>query len=111
MAALFKRIMPQQTFSANQRPPRDEVLDLGAYTKIQVQARIVTAGSAGNLILEHAAVNEPDAFKAVSGASWPVTPVSNNFTTISDFLRYVRWGGDASVTGTPVALIDIIAKE
>ena len=111
MASIYHRLMPQQAFAANQRPPKDEVLDLGAYRVVQVQTRILTAGGAGNLILEHAAVNEPDAFKPVPSMSWPTVTPTNDFKTINDFLRYLRWGGDGTVSGTPVALIDIVANE
>lgn len=111
MASVYHRLMPFQTLAATQTMPRDEVFDAGAYTKLQIQTRVLVAGSAGNVKLQHAAVNEPDAFKDISGASWALNATSNNFTTINDFLRYVRWITDNGVTGSPSVIIDFIAKE
>lgn len=111
MASLYHRLVPLQTFGASQTQPRDEVLDVGAYTTLEIQLRVLVAGAAGNLKLQHAAVNEPDAFKDLSGASWALSATANNFTSITSFLRYLRWVTDGSVSGSPAALLDIIAKE
>ncbi len=105
------RQLPITTLTASQKQVSSEVVDAGAYTTLEIQARVLKAGGAGNMSLEHAAVNEPDAFTALTGASWAVNAALNTHTTISHFLRYVRWSTDAAVAGGPVALIDIIGKE
>lgn len=111
MASTAHRILAYQTLQASQVQARDEVLDAGAYRVLQIQARVLVAGTGGNVTLQHAAVNEPDAFQDLSGASWALNATSKNFATVTDFLRYLRWVTDAGVTGIPSAVIDIIAKE
>lgn len=111
MASLYHRLLPITSLTASQVQTRDEVLDIGAYRVLEIQVRVISAGTAGNLKLQHAAVNEPDAFKDLSGASFALTPASNQVMSISNFLRYLRWVTDNGVAGGPVALIDIVAKE
>lgn len=111
MASQYSRFLPLQTLTANQTMPRDEVLDVGAYNKLQIQLRVLVAGSGGNVKIQHAAVNEPDAYKDLSGATVALNATTNQFVTVSDFLRYLRWVTDGAVTGSPAVLIDIIAKE
>lgn len=78
---------------------------------LAIQFRVLVAGGAGNLKLQHAAVNEPDAFTDVSGASWSLAATGNTYTSVSHFLRYLRWITDGSVSGSPAAILDLIAKE
>lgn len=111
MASSSVRQLPVQTVIANLVQPREEVTDAGAYNKAQIQFRVLKAGSAGTVTLQHAAVNEPDAFKDVSGAQWNLNATTNSFTTVADFLRYLRVVSDANVAGSPVAMMDIILKE
>ena len=109
MAEVWRQ-MPITTLLASQKQVSSEVVDAGAYTILEIQARVLKAGGAGNMALEHAAVNEPDAFTALTGASWAVNATLNTHTTISHFLRYLRWSTDVGVVGGPVALIDILGK-
>lgn len=112
MASQSVRILDAQTLSASKSSPREQVLDLGAYKQLNVHGRILKAGSAGTLVLQHAAVNEDDAFVDLPDMSWDVSSTSNSsFEEASSFLRFVRWKTDGSVASSPVALIDIVAKE
>lgn len=111
MASLYHRFLPYQTVSASQTMTRDEVFDAGAYRVLEVQCRVVVAGGGGSIKLQHAAVNEPDAFMDVSGGSWNLNATSKNYYSVTGFLRYLRWVTDGSVSGSPAVLIDIIAKE
>ena len=36
---------------------------------------------------------------------------ANDFQSVTAFLRYVRFATSAAVSGTPVACMDVIAKE
>jgi len=56
-------------------------------------------------------VNEPDAFTALTGATWALNATSNTLVSVTHFLRYLRWVTDSGVAGSPIALIDLIAKE
>lgn len=111
MASTTRRLMPQQSLTANQVQPRDEVMDAGAYKTLECQGRCIVAGSNGQAKIQHAAVNEPDAFKDLAGAAWNLNATNNTVVSISNFLRYLRWVTDANVAGNPVALIDVVAKD
>jgi hypothetical protein len=88
-----------------------EAMDVGTSSRVEIQTRILKAGTAGNLTLEHAAVNEEGAYTALTGASWACNATSNTPTTITNFLRYIRWAAASSVAGLPVGLIDVVAKD
>ena len=77
MASSSVRQYPVQTVTASMVQSREEVTDAGAYNRAQVQFRVLKAGSAGTVTLQHAAVNEPDAFKDISGATWNLNATTN----------------------------------
>lgn len=110
MASQYHRLLDPRAIVANDVQNIDQAFDAGAYDKLELQCRILKTGGAGNIKLQHAAVNEEDAYIDLGSASWLVTG-SGGHISISNFLRYVRWAGDNSVGGGPVAMIDIIAKE
>lgn len=87
-----------------------EAVDLGSMNTIGAQIRVLDPGSAGSIELQHSAVNEESSF-VVLGSGVNLNTVSNDVQTHSSFLRYVRWGSDSNVAGSPVVQIDIIAKE
>jgi hypothetical protein len=111
MASKAVRLMEPQSPAASTKQSRTEAQDFGAYRTLQVQPRVLKAGSGGNISLEHAAVNEEEAYTTISGTSVALNATSNTPITVSNFLRWVRWATDGSVAGTPLVLIDIIAKE
>lgn len=112
MAAQSVRLLDAQTLSASKASPTEQIVDLGAYTQLNVQCRILKAGSAGTLVLQHAAVNEDEAFVDIPDMTWTLSSTSNSSVEVATaFLRYVRWKTDGSVASSPVALIDIVAKE
>jgi hypothetical protein len=87
-----------------------EVSDLGPYKSISASIRVAVAGSAGTIELQHAATNEPTAFKTIG------TAVNLNATTVNvqyhgAFLRYMRWLASGGVGGSPEVVIDLIGKE
>ena len=110
MASQYFRLMDPTSLVASTDQDLRNAIDVGAFNKLEIDCRILKSGSAGNLILEHAAVLEENAFRALATATWAVN-ASGGFVSISDFLRYVRWSADGSVAGACVAMIDIIAKE
>lgn len=111
MASQYLRILPITGLTASQKQANADIIDVGAYTTLEFQARVLKAGGAGNVFVEHAAVNEPDAFTALSGATWSLSATSNTLVSVTHFLRYLRWVTDSGVAGSPIALIDLIAKE
>lgn len=72
---------------------------------------MLKAGGNGTWKLQHAAVNEDEAFKDLAGGSVLLNATDNHVLTIPSFLRYVRWVTDSAVAGDPLALADLIAKE
>ena len=110
MASEYDRRLDARELSGSEDQSVTEAWDAGQYNKLQVNFSVLTAGSAGTLKLQHAAVNEDKAYEDLSGASVNLNSAGNSFVTVSDFLRFVRWSS-ASAAGSPVALIDIIAKQ
>ena len=109
MASLFGELLPPSQLSASQKMDTKDVLDLGAYSVLQIQPRVLTAGGAGNLKIQHSSRNIDGTF--VDLASVALNATSNTLVTVTNFLRYVRWVTDGAVAGTPVAACDIVAKE
>jgi hypothetical protein len=90
------------------------VLDVGPYRKLDVQLRLVKAGTAGTVWLETAPVNETDAWQQVGGsASMDGTGFTNGKKMVSseDFYRFLRVVSDGAVAGSPVLTVDVVAKE
>lgn len=110
MASQYRRLLDVRKLTANLTQPREQVWDAGAYAHLELHCRVLVAGSAGTVVVQHAAVNEEDAFRdlasfALSGG----TP--GGYTSTDHFLRYLRWRTDGAVAGDPSALIDVMAKE
>jgi hypothetical protein len=115
MAGQSIRLLDAIVLSANKEQPRDQVVDVGAYRQLVIQGRVLKAGTGvggGKLKIQHSAVNEAGTFEDLSSASWVVDSTAASAVVSSDtFLRYIRWVCDASVAGTPVMIVDVIAKE
>lgn len=110
--ATYHRLLQYQTLTSSLSPTLAESFDAGAYTRLEVQARIlVGGGGAGTVKLQHAAVNEPDAFIDIASASWTLNTATNNYLSVTGFLRYIRWLASSGIAGSPAVVIDIIAKD
>ncbi len=110
MASRYWRVLDVRKLTASLEQPRDQYIDAGAFAHLEVDVRVVVAGTAGNIKLQHAAVNEPDAFRDLATMSWPLTG-AGSFLFTDHFLRYIRWVTDAGLTGSPQVIIDIVGKE
>lgn len=116
MAGQYFRILDAQTLSASKAQDRTQVLDLGAYTQLNIHARVIQIGTGtdanATVALEHASVNEETAFTPLSTASWRVdSTATGGFVQITAFLRYVRWVTGSAVAGAPIVIIEGVAKE
>ena len=110
MASETWRLLDPRVLGADDVQTLDLAFDGGAFSKLEIHVRILKSGSAGNIKLQHAAVNEEDAYIDLGTATWAVTGTGSHIS-VSSFLRYIRWVCDGSVAGTPVIMIDIVAKE
>ena len=110
MASETWRLLDPRVHGADDVQTLDLAFGGGAYSKLEIHVRILKSGSAGNIKLQHAAVNEEDAYIDLGTATWAVTGTGSHIS-VSSFLRYIRWVCDGSVAGTPVIMIDIVAKE
>ena len=114
MAALYKRLVDSRIITAKWTLAREEVLDVGAYRKLDVQFRLVKEGTAGTVWLESAPVNEADAWQQLgASASLLGTGFVNGKKQLSseDFYRFLRVVSDGAVGGSPVLTVDVVAKE
>ena len=88
-----------------------EAYDLGAYTKLHVHLRVKLGSNASqNIQLQHSAVDEDGAYKAL-GSSLTLVTVGNYSQDVSNFLRYVRYTASNGITSNPTVSLFIIAKE
>ncbi len=112
MASAYTRILRARPLTSATTPDTSESFDAGGYRVLDVQTRVLNAGSAGTVKLQHAAVNEDAAFKDLSGfTAVNLNATANDFQEVTSFLRWVRWATGTAPTGNPVAVIDIVAKE
>lgn len=111
MSGVYRRLMNPTTIVANQKQDPTEAMDVGAATRVVVHLRVLKAGSAGNIRLEHAAVNEDSAYTPLTGATWAADGTTAPVLGFTDVLRYLRWAGDGSVAGAPLVMADVVGKE
>lgn len=110
MASQYHRLLDPRVLYSNDVQDLREAFDAGAFKTLEIDIRILKSGSGGNLKLQHAAVNEPGAYRDLNGTSVAVTG-TGNYVSVANFLRYIRWICDGAVAGDPVGLIDIVAKD
>ena len=110
MASEYRRLLDPSTAKATVFQELREAWDAGAYRVLEVHVRVLKAGTGGNIILQHAAVNEEDAYLDLANASTALNG-QGAYLTISNFLRFIRWRTDGAVAGSPVVMIEIIAKQ
>jgi len=61
MASQYKRLLAPTTLTASMQPPLEMIFDAGAFQTLEVEVRVLKAGSAGKIKLQHAATgDEPD---------------------------------------------------
>jgi hypothetical protein len=108
MSSQYVRLLDARVLAPSQVCPIDKVVDLGAYGKLEIDPRVMTVGNGGNLIVETSATNEDGSWRTI--ATIPLNAVAN-LLQVTSFLRFVRWRTDAAVAGSPVVIVDILAKE
>lgn len=110
MASRYYRLMDLRKRSASASQSRDPSVEAGAYRTLEVDVRVPSAGSAGKLLLPHAAVPEEDACRTL--LTFPLSGgTPGGFQSSDHFLRYLRWATDGAVAGNPQAVLDLVAKE
>ena len=111
MASQYHRLIDSVMLKPNMTQSLRDAYDAGAFKQLEVQVRVLKSGTGtGNLKLQHAAVNEEDAYVDITGATWSLSG-AGGFTPIPDFLRFIRWVTDNNVQGDPIVIVDIVAKE
>ena len=109
MAGRYLRFLDAYSPKPNEIQESDKVLDLGGFSSLGLDCRVLKQG-AGNIYLEHAAVNEEGAWRSLGTATWDLSQ-SGSFVYITQFLRFLRWRTDTNVASAPVVLLDLVAKE
>ncbi len=106
MAAQSHRLLDAFVLQTNLFQPRLDWFDAGAYNQLNIHCRVVTSGT-GTLKVQHSATTDEPGFLDL-----PTVDLSTegNFTTVNGFLRYVRWVTTGSFSGSPAAVIDLVAK-
>lgn len=110
MSNQYHRLLDARELQANLVQDRETVFDAGGYGHLELQIRVLAAGSGGKIKIQHAAVNEAEAFVDLDTIEQALGSVANTALSANNFLRYVRWITDSGVGGNPVALVDLICK-
>jgi len=106
LASQYNRLLDSRVLGPNPSAPPQCVLDLGAYTQLEIDPRVLVTG-AGNLIIETASVNEEGTWRTIATIALNAT---SPLVQVLSFLRFVRWRTDGQVTGTPTVVVDLVAK-
>lgn len=112
MSGKYVRLQEPITFPAGSTQDKREAVDVGNYGTVIVQVnRLVAAVTAGNLVMEHAAVREDNQFEPIGGTiSLASTgPIS---VTLTGHSRFLRWN-TSGITGAtpPVASVDLVMRD
>lgn len=119
MASLSYRLLDPMVIATGFKLPREQVLDAGAYNKLQMVLRRLKDGTsaATYLRVQHAATNEEDAFMDLKDKDGLVVQISLDnadasvkFLVVENFTRFIRVIAVGTVTGGPVLLVDLVAK-
>ncbi len=92
--------------------PIEQALDLGACSTLQIRVRILVNGSGGGVLqFQHAAVNKPDDYADLSGATVTLNGgVGRTLVTVTHFTRFIKVHVTTADPGSPVVTVDIVAK-
>lgn len=110
MSNQYHRLLDARELQANLIQDRETVLDAGGHRVLEFQIRVLAAGTAGKIKIQHAAVNEAEAFTDLDTIELNLSSLANSHQSANNFLRYIRWITDSGVGGNPVALIDMVCK-
>ena len=126
MASEYRRLLDTQSVSGAKSQEREQIFDAGAYTELNVVFYVLKLGTdsttALDIKLQHAAINEEEAFTDLKDDAGNAVALDieatggslgNKFFYIRRYLRYVRWVVTAGGTVTDAAVVgcDIMAKE
>lgn len=106
MSSQYARLLEARPLGPSQVCANDKVLDLGAYGRLEIDPTVLVTRQ-GNLIVETASVNEEGAWRTI--LTVPLTATASLSQVVS-FLRFVRWRTDNNVSGSPVVIVDLVAK-
>ncbi|MFZ5476978.1 MAG: hypothetical protein ACOZNI_09410 [Myxococcota bacterium] len=111
MASKYFRLLPPTALTASYKQSDTQVVDCGAYNKLEIYLKMLKAGpAAGTVFISHNATLDADNWKAIPGASMAQNG-TDSFLSVDHFLRYIRVEGNGSGDGTGIALADVVAKE
>lgn len=93
--------------------PLEEVIDLGAYKQMNAAFHILTGnGQAGQKVyIQHAAIKDEGSFVNVTGLEATLQNAGVVAVSTDAFLRYVRVTCDATIGGSPVVAVYVVAKD
>lgn len=110
MSNQYHRLLDARELTDNWVQDSDAVFDAGGYRVLEFQFRVLSSGTAGTLKVQHAAVNEPEAFTDLASMQVGLSATANLPLSCENFLRFLRCVTTGSVAGNPVAMCDVVAK-
>lgn len=100
------RILERQSVTADQV---GEIMSLYQHVALSIGITVHTVGTAGSLKLQHSHSTDPGSFMDI--ATYSLTSAATSFEYVDQFLGYVRWITDGSVTGgPPIVTLTVFGK-
>ena len=87
---------------------REYAADIGSYSHVTIQIRVLKAATGGSITLQHAAVNEESAYLDTT-LTTSAALEANVSLLLAHGLRFLRWRL-GNITGSVTFLIDIVAR-
>jgi hypothetical protein len=103
------RLLETRAFSSDAVQDPSEVGDFGASKELDIIIRVLKAGTAGTIELQHAVVNETSGFVQLATTVVNLNAAGSTYVQVTAFTRYVRWLVQG-VAGGPVVRVDLVAK-
>ena len=110
MASKYMRLQELIKISAATNQDRRDAADVGGFRTVIVQVNVLSAAGAGDIILEHAAMNELNQYEALSSQAIAVTATGPITIIVTGHTRFLRWT-IPSITGSVTFSVDLILRD
>lgn len=107
---IYKRLLEPAKLNGNFFQNIERAMDVREFRKLDLDMRILKDGTGGDFRVQHAVINEPDAYIDIPGALVVFgNGIGSHHISIDDFLGFIRVIG-VGAAGDPVVLVDAIAR-
>lgn len=107
---LYKRVLEPAKLNGNFFQNIERAMDVREYRRLDLDMRILKVGTGGDFRVQHAVINETDAYIDIPGAVVAFgNGIGSHHISVDAFLGFIRVIA-VGATGDPVVLVDAIAR-